>query len=67
MMFASAVVSAIWASPEVWSLLTNVVHYLVLALVFVAEFFYRRAKYRDLEPWNFIQFLRRLARTRIRI
>ena len=49
-MFASAVSLAIWARPELWSLMTNVVHYVVLGAVFVLEFAYRRIRYRELEP-----------------
>ena len=66
-MFTSAVVLAIWAPPEVWSLMTNVVHYVVLGAVFVAEFAYRRMRYRDLEPWGLFEYLRRLVRTNIRM
>jgi uncharacterized membrane protein len=66
-MFASAVVSAIWASPEVWSLMTNVVHYVALGAIFVIEFAYRRFRYRDLEPWGLFEYLRRLVRTNIRM
>jgi uncharacterized membrane protein len=62
-MFASAVSLAIWATPEVWSLMTNVVHYLVLGAVFVGEFTYRRIRFRELEPWGLFEYLRRLVRT----
>lgn len=64
-MFTSAVVLAIWATPELWSLMTNAVHYLVLGAVFVLEFAYRRMRYRDLEPWGLFEYLRRLVRTNI--
>jgi uncharacterized membrane protein len=66
-MFTSAVVSAIWASPEMWSLMTNVVHYVVLGAIFVVEFMYRRIRYRDLEPWGLFEYLRRLVRTNVRM
>jgi uncharacterized membrane protein len=66
-MFASAVALAIWASPEVWSLMTNVVHYVALGAVFVAEFAYRKVRYRDLEPWGLFEYLRRLVRTNVRM
>lgn len=65
-MFASAVVLAIWATPELWSVMTNVVHYLILGAVFVLEFAYRRLRYRDLEPWGLFEYLRRLTRTSIK-
>jgi uncharacterized membrane protein len=66
-MFASAVLAAIWASPETWSLMTNVVHYVVLGAVFLVEFAYRRIRYRALEPWGLFEYLRRLVRTNIRM
>jgi uncharacterized membrane protein len=65
-MFASAVALSIWATPELWSLMTNVVHYLVLGAVFVLEFAYRRLRFRDLEPWGLFEYLRRLVRTNIK-
>jgi uncharacterized membrane protein len=66
-MFASALISAAWASPQVWSWMTNVVHYVVLGAVFVVEFGYRRLRYRHLEPWGLFEYLRRLVRTNIRM
>lgn len=65
-MFASAVALAIWATPQLWSLMTNVVHYLVLGAVFALEFAYRRIRYRHLEPWGLFEYLRRLVRTNIK-
>jgi uncharacterized membrane protein len=65
-MFTSAVVLAIWATPELWSVMTNVVHYVILGAVFVLEFAYRRLRFRDLEPWGLFEYLRRLVRTNIR-
>lgn len=62
-MFASAVGFAIWGSLEVWSLMTNVVHYGVLGAIFVLEFAYRRLRFRDVEPWGLFEYLRRLVRT----
>jgi uncharacterized membrane protein len=62
----SAIVTAIWASAAIWSLATNFIHYIVLGAVFVLEFFYRRIKYAHLEPWGLMEYLRRLARTRMR-
>ena len=65
-MFASAVLSAIWGSAEVWSLMTNIVHYVVLGAIFVLEFAYRRIRYGELEPWGLFEYLKRLVRTNIR-
>lgn len=65
-LFVSAVTLAIWASPHLWSVMTNFVHYLVLGAVFVLEFTWRRIRYAQYEQWGLIQYLHRLARTRIR-
>lgn len=66
-MVTSAIVLAVWATPELWSLMTNFVHYIALGAVFVVEFAYRRLRYRDLEPWGLFEYLRRLVRTNIKV
>lgn len=65
-LFFSAVLLAAFASPELWSLMTNVVHYLVLGAVFVLEYAWRRIRFRHHEHLGLVQFLRRVARVRIR-
>ncbi|HEY8538231.1 MAG TPA: hypothetical protein VIL28_05145 [Steroidobacteraceae bacterium] len=65
-MFVSAIACAAWATPELWSIMTNFVHYIVLAAVFVLEFAYRRHRFRDLENWGLLEYLRRLVGTRVR-
>jgi uncharacterized membrane protein len=62
----SALVSARWASPAVWPLLVNVLHYVFMGAIFVIEFIYRRMRFRSLEPWSVTQYLRRLMTVRIR-
>ena len=66
-LFASAVLLAVFATPELWSLMTNVIHYLILGAVFVLEFLYRRIRFSHYEHSGLLQYLRRLARTNIRI
>lgn len=65
-LFLSAVLLAWFASPPTWSLMTNFVHYLVLGAVFVLEYAWRRVRFRHHPHLGFFQFLRRLARVRIR-
>jgi len=65
-MFLSAVLLALFASAELWSLMTNVVHYIILGAVFVLEYAYRRWRFRHHEHSGLFQFLRRLAGTRFR-
>jgi len=66
-LFLSAVLLAVYATPTLWSLMTNVIHYVVLGAVFVLEYGYRRWRYRHHEHSGLFQYLRRLARTKIRI
>lgn len=66
-LFGSAVLLALFASPALWSLMTNVIHYAVLGAVFVLEYAWRRIRYRHHEHSGLVQYLRRLARTKIRI
>jgi uncharacterized membrane protein len=65
-LFLSAVLLAMFATPVLWSLLTNVVHYLVLGLVFVLEYGWRRLRFRHHEHLGLFQFLRRMAQVRLR-
>jgi len=65
-MFLSAVVLALFASPGLWSIMTNVVHYIILGAAFVLEYAYRRWRFQHHEHSGLFQFLSRLARTRFR-
>ncbi|HZF15166.1 MAG TPA: hypothetical protein VE046_04410 [Steroidobacteraceae bacterium] len=63
----SAIVLAIAATPRVWSLATNFIHYLVIGAAFVGEYAYRRWRFRHLPHAGFIANLRLIAaRTRTR-
>lgn len=66
-LFLSAVLLALFATPRLWSVMTNLVHYLVLGAVFVLEFAYRRLRYGEHENFGLVQYLRRLARTNLRM
>jgi uncharacterized membrane protein len=57
---------ALWASPALWSLVTNVGNTLFLGLVFVAEYLYRRWHLRHEAHPGFVTFLRQLARAGVR-
>jgi uncharacterized membrane protein len=65
-LFLSAVLLALFAPPRVWSLMTNVIHYVVLGAVFVLEYGYRRLRYAHHEHSGLLQYLRRLSRTNLR-
>jgi uncharacterized membrane protein len=66
-MILSAVLLALFASPELWSLMTNVIHYVVLGAVFVLEYGYRRWRYSHHEHSGLFQYLRRLSRTKLKV
>jgi len=65
-LFFSAVLFAAFASPALWSLMTNVIHYVVLGAAFIVEYAYRRVRYRHHEHFGPIQYLRRLTRAKLR-
>ncbi len=57
-----SVLLAQFAAREVWSLFTNVVSYLALAVLFLAEYPYRRWRYPDTPHTNPLTVAVRLAR-----
>lgn len=64
-LFLSAILLAVFASAAWWSLMTNVVHYLVLGAVFLLEYGWRRLRFRHHEHLGLLQFLRRVAQVRL--
>jgi len=62
----SAVLLAVFASRELWSLATNFLHYLLIGGVFVAEYAYRRWRFRHHEHPGFLAYLRGLKPVRLR-
>jgi uncharacterized membrane protein len=65
-MTLSALFLALFASREVWSIMTNFVHYLFLGALFLGEYLYRLYKFRHLEHPSFIAYIRMLLTTRVR-
>ncbi len=61
-MALASVLLAQFASREVWSLFTNVLSYLALAVLFFAEYPYRRWRYPDTPHTNPVTVAVRLAR-----
>jgi uncharacterized membrane protein len=61
----SALWSAAFATPETWSWLTNVVHYLIMGVLFLCEYIWRRVKFRGLAHPGFLTYIRQLIATRI--
>lgn len=57
---------ALWASPELWSLVTNVLINVFLGLVFVSEYLYRRWRLRHEPHPGFVTFLRQIAKASVR-
>jgi uncharacterized membrane protein len=56
---------AIYARPEFWSLMTNLVQYLILASVFLFEYLFRRWRFRNLEHESFPTMIVALFKTRM--
>jgi len=64
-MAVSSMLLALYASPEFWSLMTNVIQYLVLASIFLLEYLFRRVYFRHLDHESFPTLVVALFRTRM--
>lgn len=64
-MTLSSLLLALYATPEFWSLMTNVVQYLILAAVFLFEYLFRRWHFRHLDHESFPQMVVALFKTRM--
>jgi uncharacterized membrane protein len=64
MLAVSAVLCAWLASPVVWSLMTNVVHYVFLGALFLFEYGYRRYRFGSMEHPGFVAYIRALLSVR---
>lgn len=54
------------ASPGIWSLFTNCLNYVFIAVLFVLEFVYRQWRFRELEHKSFWQYLQSIVRVDVR-
>lgn len=63
---AAGAACALWASPALWSLVTNVLSPVLLGLVFVVEYLFRRWYLRHETHPGFVTFLRQIARAGVR-
>ena len=66
MLALSSVLFAVFATAAFWSLMTNIVQYLLLASVFLLEYLYRRIRFRHLPHENFATFVGALFTARVR-
>lgn len=62
----SATALALWATPAIWSLGTNLVHYLAIGGLFAAEYAYRRWRFRHLPQEGLVRYFRRLVKVKFR-
>ena len=65
MMGMISVSLALWGSMNAWSLFTNLLNYLLVALFFALEYLYRRLRYRHYRHLSPGELLRRLHTYRI--
>lgn len=63
---ASAIGFALFASHELWSTMTNFVHYVFLGMLFLVEYVYRVLRFRHLEHPGFLAYVRSLFNMRMR-
>ena len=64
-MAVGSLLLAIFANPELWSLMTNIVQYLLMGSVFALEYSYRRWRFRHLQHESFATMIAALMTTRM--
>lgn len=64
LMLITSIVLAIFSSVDTWSLFTHVVSYILMGMLFVIEFFYRKRVFTDEIEGGFFQFIRKLIKIR---
>ncbi|MGE0115901.1 MAG: hypothetical protein AB7T07_13590 [Steroidobacteraceae bacterium] len=65
LMAGGSLLLAVFATPEFWSLMTNIVQYLLLGAVFLLEYLYRRWRFRHLPHETFSTLVTALFKTRM--
>jgi uncharacterized membrane protein len=65
LMAGGSVLLALFASRELWSTMTNLVQYLLMAAVFLFEYLYRRWRFRHLDHESFVTMIGALLTTRM--
>ena len=53
-----AILLAVFASAELWSLMTNIVNYLIIGFIFVSEYLIRRLRYPSHNHPDFIDYIK---------
>src|SRR5882672_12026447 len=61
-MAAAAAALAVWATPQTWSLFANGIDYLLVGVLFVGEYVFRRLRYRHHEHRPLADVVRTVAR-----
>jgi uncharacterized membrane protein len=64
-MAGGSLLLALFADAELWSLMTNIVQYLLMGAVFVLEYAYRRWRFRHLPHESFATMITALMTTRM--
>lgn len=54
------------ATVTLWSLFTNFINYLIIALLFVAEFYYRKWRFQNYDQPGFLDYLKIVVNANIR-
>jgi uncharacterized membrane protein len=61
-MAAAAAALAVWAAPQTWSLFANGIDYLLVGVLFIGEYVFRRVRYRHHEHRPLADVVRTVAR-----
>ena len=62
---AASLLLALLGNRDAWSLFTNFLNYLLVAMLFLGEFAYRRLRFRSYQHQSPLQLLRNVRRTKL--
>ena len=62
----SSALLPVLASVEIWSLFSNVLNYLAVAVLFIGEYIYRKWRFRGVDHPSFLQYIHIVAKAEIR-
>jgi uncharacterized membrane protein len=65
MLAVGSVLLALFASARLWSVMTNIVWYVLIGAMFLIEYLYRRWRFRHLQHESFVELVAALFRNRM--
>jgi len=66
-MVLNAILLPVYARPEIWSLFTNFINYILCGILFLGEYYFRLWRFPDQDNPGFIQHIKNIIASQIQI